>query len=239
MTAPKRFKTTNLRDPIRGDALDPVTGLLPAAATRTMTAKHTPATPLRMRVWHFAADKLHDGSTLPQPGYAAPEISNPVPCERGYHGSERLYDALQYAPGTNLCQRELGGTIIPHGNPVDKLCASTYTQVTPYVDVRDLLVRFARHCALLALRVDAPAALRVAGLHQHADKLAALPDDCDLTAAETAARAAWAARAAARAARAAAGAAAGDVAWAAAGAAWAARETDLEAWLLRELEEDA
>ena len=51
--------------------------------------------------------------------------------------------------------------------------------------------QFARECALRALRIHAAGALRRAGLTEHADALAALPDDCDLAAAAVAA---WAAR---------------------------------------------
>ena len=180
-------------------------------------------------VWHFAGATLRDRSPLPEPGFIAPEIANPVPCKRGYHGSKSIYDALQYAAGPNLCQRELDSDALTHGNPVDKLCASMFMQLTPYTDVSDLLVRFARHCALLALRVDAPKALRSVGLNKHADRLAELPDDCDMLAAGDAARAAAGD----------AGAAAGDAAWAAAGDAGAARRKELETWLLRALRKDA
>lgn len=44
-----------------------------------------------------------------------------VACENGMHHSERILDALRYAPGPVLCRTELRGELAPHGNPVDKL----------------------------------------------------------------------------------------------------------------------
>ena len=168
-------------------------------------------------VFHFAGKTLRDGSKHPEPGTTLPHIDNPIPCERGYHGSEDIIDALTYAPGNYLCKRELFGTVIEHGDPVDKHCASDALQLTPYVDVSDVLVRFARYCALTALRVDAANALRKAGLIEHANSLSTLQDDCDMNSARDAARdAAW------------------DAAWAA-GAAGDARRTEQRAWLLNEL----
>ena len=208
-----------------------------------------------IQVWHFAAKTLRDGSPHPEPGTTLPHIDNPKACNRGYHGSEDILDALQYAHGPYICKRELFGTVIAHDN--DKHCASDALQLTPYVDVTDVLVRFARYCALTALRVDAANALRKAGFIEHANSLSTLHDDCDMNAAEAAARAArnaaeaaWAARAAraaARAAWAAAWATARNAAWAAwaardardaAEAAWAAvdtRKSEQRAWLLNEL----
>lgn len=76
--------------------------------------------------------------------------------------------------------------------------------------------QFARECALRALRIHAPAALRVAGLPESADALASLADDCDLNAAG---KAAWAAETVSWVA---AWTAVGDVAWAVEAAARAA-----------------
>ena len=62
---------------------------------------------------------------------------------------------------------------------------------TGYIDVRQVLVEFARFAALKALRDYAPKALRATGnpeLITWADKLAAFKDDCDLNAARDAAR---------------------------------------------------
>lgn len=48
-----------------------------------------------------------------------------VPCQRGYHASPTLWQALPYAPGPVACLVELSGTIVPHGTPLDKYAAST------------------------------------------------------------------------------------------------------------------
>jgi hypothetical protein len=94
-----------------------------------------------------------------------------------------------------------------------------------------------RILVLGALRVFAPRALDAAGLHEHAERLRALPDDVDLADAEAAAEAAG--REAAEAAEAAARAARGEAwaAWAAAWAAWgaagAARAARAASWAAR------
>ena len=45
-----------------------------------------------------------------------------VPCERGLHGSVRLIDALNYAPGVVLRRTEHQGTIVEHNG--DKIASS-------------------------------------------------------------------------------------------------------------------
>ena len=143
-----------------------------------------------INVWHFADKTLRDGTALPKRGDKLPRIAKPVPCERGYHGSERLIDALRYAPGSSLAVRLLSGTIESHGDPVDKHCASDCTMETGYIDVQPVLIEFARFAALKAIREYAPKALRATGnpdLITWADKLAAFKDDCDLNAASYAA----------------------------------------------------
>ena len=95
------------------------------------------------------------------------------------------------------------------------LCEHTSTH-------RDESVRLAFAFADRAVRVDAVAALRSAGLGVEADRLAALPTIDSRAAAEAASDAAWAASNAAWAARDAAGAASA-AAWAASVAAGAAR----------------
>ena len=174
--------------------------------------------------WHF----LHPGSRL-RTGEAAPpdgewlKHDGPiVPCESGLHASERAIDALLYAPsehGVVLCRVELAGTILEHGDPVDKLVASE-RRILWRLDgeTTDRVLReFARWAALQVLHLwDAPQVV------------------CDylVTGDETLREAAWdAARAAAwdaawdaskDAAWAAARAATRDAAWAADWAAWAA-----------------
>ena len=143
-----------------------------------------------IKVWHFAGKTLRDGTALPDAGVRLPHIADPIPCERGYHGSERLIDALKYAPGSSLAVRLLSGTLKSHGNPVDKHFASDCTMETGYIDVSPVLIEFARFAALKAIREYAPKALRATGnpeLITWADKLAAFKDDCDLKAARDAA----------------------------------------------------
>lgn len=74
-------------------------------------------------------------------------------CENGMHASERLIDALSYAPGPVLCKVALGGEIIA-GN--DKVVAENRT-VLAMADVSDILRKFARKCALDVIDLwDAP-----------------------------------------------------------------------------------
>ena len=178
-------------------------------------------------VWHFAGDTLRDGSPLPKSGDVLATIRNPKLCERGWHGSVRLIDALKYAPGARLSRRGLYGEVLAQE---DKHCASDAVMLADYVDVRAAVVRVMRRVALHALRVSAADALDKAGLAKEAAGLRALPDDCDLRAAADAARAAArAARAARAAADAAADTAADAAAYAADAAADAAADTAADA----------
>ena len=71
-----------------------------------------------------------------------------VPCGNGLHLSKNILDALNYAPG-NIIYRVRGtGTIIPHGNPVDKYVCSERTYIAGGVDCEKILRRFACKCAL-------------------------------------------------------------------------------------------
>ncbi len=181
-----------------------------------------------MLVYHFANTTLRDGTPHPQAGDMLPHIPDPKPCARGWHGSKRIIDALLYAPGDYLAQRELSGTILAHGSPVDKYCASDAQTITDYVDVSGILLEFSRVCALRALRVHVAGALHMAGLHSHAEILESLPEDCG---AGTAGTAAWAAAGVAWAAAGVAGTAAEAAAWAAEAAALVA---EAAAWATAE-----
>lgn len=99
--------------------------------------------------WHFASDTLRDGSPLPGPGDTCLLPPTKIePCKYGYHGSMCAFDALRYAPGGKVARVRLHGKVIPHGNPVDKYCASERTNLTGYVDASESLRTFARTCAL-------------------------------------------------------------------------------------------
>lgn len=100
-----------------------------------------------MLAWHFVGDTLRDGRPVPADGVTLHHDGQPVPCKSGLHASERLIDALIYAPGSWACRVELGGAIIPHGNPVDKHVATERT-ILWRADATDVLRRFARQQAL-------------------------------------------------------------------------------------------
>ena len=143
-------------------------------------------------VWHFSLQAM-PGSALPVAGQRLHTIDNPVADGRGWGGSIYPLDALNYArlvyTGCHVAIRELSGTLRSNGI---QYFASDCTMVTGYVDVRDVLVRFARYCALDALRVQASIMLRLLpSLTAHADRLASLTDDCDLRKASNAAHNAW------------------------------------------------
>ena len=116
-----------------------------------------------LRAWHFTAatslangDKraIKLGETLSVEG----EI---VPCEHGLHASVSAYDALQYAPGPILWRVELSGTVVAHGDPVDKYAASQRTAIAGGIDVSPALREYARWCALQVIHLwDAPAVVR-------------------------------------------------------------------------------
>ena len=147
------------------------------------------AAPVSVIGWHFAADKLRDGSPLPKKGEVLRFNGTPEPCSCGLHASERALDALGYAPGFNVARVRLAGTVIAHGDPIDKHAASEREMLTDYVDARAVIVAWAFAVADRAVRVDAVAALRTAAgvksmprpnrkrLLDAAESLAALPID--------------------------------------------------------------
>jgi hypothetical protein len=203
-----------------------------------------------MRAWHFLSA---DGMTRYAPRTKI-EIGQRLSvdperlymCEYGLHASERIIDALQYAPGPILCRVELSGRIL---SGADKLCAEHRT-VIAMADATQMLHEFAcrqaesvlhlipedeRHVARCAIDTKrkwlrgqasgaeldaasaaASAAARDAAWDASAAASAVARDAAWDVAWEAAREAAWAASAARAAARAAAMAAAWDVAWAAA-----------------------
>ena len=160
--------------------------------------------------------KIIIGETLRNPVDAQGLPGPVVPCKRGFHGSELALDALQYAPGLHLWRVELGGEIVPHGDPVDKHAASERTTLAGG-DATGLVLSWVRWCALEVVELwSAPEVVR--RWLETGDP--ALREQAEAEAARAAA--AYAAGAAAYAASAAAYAA-GAAAWAARAAAWAAR----------------
>ena len=80
-----------------------------------------------------------------------------IPCKHALHLSKRLIDALNYASGPVVYRVVGSGIIIPHGNPVDKYACSERTYIAGGIDVSDLLLLFARRCALDVIHLwDAP-----------------------------------------------------------------------------------
>ena len=71
-----------------------------------------------------------------------------IPCKHGLHLSKRIIDALKYAPGPVIYRVVGSGTIVPHGNPIDKYACSERTYFAGGIDISDILRLFARRCAL-------------------------------------------------------------------------------------------
>jgi len=94
--------------------------------------------------WHFVGDALRDGRPIPADGVTLKHEGKLELCASGLHASERLIDALQYAPGPILCRVQMGGTIKKDS---DKLVAGQRT-ILWRVNLTDVLRKFARQCAL-------------------------------------------------------------------------------------------
>ncbi len=203
-----------------------------------------------MIAYHFTGATLRDGRKLPAVGEWLEFAGDIVPCKSGLHASPDPFDALQYAPGAILHQVELDGTIIPHGDPVDKWAASK-RRIIKSADLTDACRQFAREQALSVIHLwNAPAVVRQyleTGDETKRQEAAAAARKAWRAAKDAAAAAwaeareavraaAWAAadaavRAARRAEQEAAWAGANAAAWLAREAAWAAtRAADAAAW---------
>jgi len=158
--------------------------------------------------WHFVGDTLRDRRPIPADGEWLEHSGDLRMCESGLHASERIIDALQYAPGSTICCVEIDGEMLTES---DKVCARR-RKILWRIDGDEILRAFARGCALQVIHLwDAPAVVRE------------YLETGDETKRVAAGAAAWAAAwvAAGAAAWAAAGAAAGDTAMGAArAAAW-------------------
>jgi hypothetical protein len=161
--------------------------------------------------WHFTGDTLRDGRPIPAIGEWLAHDGPIAICRTGLHASERLIDALSFAPGNRLHRVTMRGI---EDREDDKLVARE-RRIDWAIDAEPVLRAFARRCALdvLPLWPGAPAIVR---------EYLETGNEAIRAAAGAAARAAaWAAAGAAARAAAwdAAWAAAWDAAWAAAGAA--------------------
>jgi hypothetical protein len=77
-----------------------------------------------MRAWHFTSGwELRDGKPL-EIGKTYRHDGALIICESGLHASVKLFDAMQYAPGSVLSLVECGGEIIKES---DKLCCRERT----------------------------------------------------------------------------------------------------------------
>ncbi len=95
----------------------------------------------KVLAWHFIRDdgRTQYGSILVKAGQTYSTDSKTILCEQGFHASERLLDALGYAPGAMLCRVELWGDL-KRGR--DKIVAQN-RHVQWMLDVTRLLHGFA------------------------------------------------------------------------------------------------
>lgn len=98
-----------------------------------------------IQAWHFVGDTLRDGRPIPPDGEWLIHDGPVIPCKSGLHASERIIDALKYAPGAVVCRVDLRGDILPHGG--DKL-ATRERRILWRIDASEILRTFARRCAL-------------------------------------------------------------------------------------------
>jgi hypothetical protein len=103
---------------------------------------------MSLLVWHFTTGTLRDGSPLPALGVKLTMAGKIVPCEHGYHGSERIIDALEYAPGPVIHRAELSGEIVGHDGDKHVASERTYLWSLDQPTGERILREFARKCAL-------------------------------------------------------------------------------------------
>ena len=143
-------------------------------------------TDTKILAWHWVKDDatLRDGTPL-EVGKTYTMDGEPELCSRGFHASEKILDALEYAPGSLLCRVEVGGTVI-QGN--DKL-VGTERRVLWLLDCSNLLHEFACRCAEDALKlVENPDPRSVAAIEAKRQWVKGEITDDELAAAGVAAR---------------------------------------------------
>jgi len=108
--------------------------------------------------WHFTADdKLRDGRPVPPVGDWLRHEGEIEICRTGLHASERLFDALSFAPGNMLHRVECRGI---EGREDDKLVCRE-RRVLWTIDAEPVLRAFSRRVALdVAHLWDMPAVVR-------------------------------------------------------------------------------
>jgi len=110
---------------------------------------------MKIKAWYFAAkdNKLRYGDNREIVVGGTHKVDGkPKLCKNGLHASERLIDALSYAPGPILYQVELSGEFDIGG---DKVCATERTYIKR-INAVDLLREFARKQALINIEKIKP-----------------------------------------------------------------------------------
>ena len=163
-----------------------------------------------MKAWYFSNEtkQLQHGDGRPiELGKTHSINETPELCARGLHGSVKILDALNYAPGLIIWRVELSGKM---AIGTDKIAAQHRTYLAGGINIEPILRKFARMCALDVIDLwDAPDVV-VQYLKTGNENLSCAAGDATRAAARAAGAAgvaAWAARVAARAARAAGAAA--------------------------------
>ena len=110
-----------------------------------------------MLAWHFVDKSLRDGHPVPPDGERLTASGPANICESGLHASERVLDALKYAPGNTICRVECDEVTERQG---DKLVCGARTIVWR-IDGEEVLRAFARRVALdVADKWDMPPEVR-------------------------------------------------------------------------------
>ena len=108
----------------------------------------------KIRAWHFLQEnkKLRWGTQeIVEGGKTYSCDGSLVLCENGMHGSVRIMDALQYAPGPIVCEVEIWGEIVM---ATDKLVGRT-RKVLSMINATNTLHEFACRCAEHAMKRSA------------------------------------------------------------------------------------
>lgn len=102
-----------------------------------------------MMAWHFVGKTLRDGRDIPPDGVELVHDGDLLLCVCGLHASERLIDALSYAPGNILCRVKCGGRIQKSD---DKLVCTRRT-IEWRLDSEEVLLAFADQLATMPHRL--------------------------------------------------------------------------------------
>ena len=116
---------------------------------------------MKTKAWYFSEEsrklRYGDGRDIAI-GIEHTAKGYPEPCENGLHGSVKILDALQYAPGPIVWQVELSGRV---KKADDKIAATRRKYIAGGIDISDILRLFARKQALSVVdRWDCPVIVR-------------------------------------------------------------------------------